>query len=72
MDWYFVGRLVGTLIWPAVAAGLIYGVGWLLAAPRAPHVANNIKSWFRLASAVTFATILFLTGRDFLDYAGAL
>lgn len=72
MDWYFVGRLLGTLIWPAVAAGLIYGVGWVLALPRAPHVANNIRSWARLASFFVFAGILFLTGRDFLEYSGVL
>lgn len=72
MDWYLVGRILGLLFWPLLAAIALYGLGVLIALPRPPHVAIEIKRWFRLAAIAGFAGTLFFTGRDFLKYAGAM
>jgi hypothetical protein len=72
MDWYLIGRILGLVFWPSAVAVVLYGLGWVVAMPRAPHVANNIKRWFRLAAFLGFATTLFFTGRDFLEYTGAI
>jgi hypothetical protein len=72
MDWYLVGRILGLLFWPLLAAIVLYGLGWVLALPRQPHIAVEIKRWFRLAAIIGFVGTLFFTGRDFLKYTGAI
>jgi len=72
MDWYLIGRILGVIFWPALVAVVLYGAGWLLSIPRPPHIANNIKRWFRLAAFVGFMATLFFTGRDFLKYSGVV
>jgi hypothetical protein len=72
MDWYFAGRLIGAVIWPAVAGGLVYGVGWAVAAMRAPQHAEGIRFWSRVAALAAFAAILLMTGSDFLAYSNRL
>ncbi len=72
MDWYLVGRILGLIFWPTAVAVVVLGIGWVVATPRAPHVAANIKRWFRLAAIVGFLGTLVITGRDFLKYAGVI
>lgn len=72
MDWYLIGRVLGLLFWPALVAVLVYGIGWLVAVSRPTHLADGIKRWTRLAAVAGFAGTLFITGRDFLKYTGAI
>ena len=72
MDWYLIGRVVGLLFWPTLVAVGLYGIGWVLAIPRQPHVAVNIKRWFSLVALVGFLGTLFFVGRDFLRYTGTI
>ena len=73
MDWwYLIGRVLGLLFWPTLAAVGLYGIGWLLAVPRQPHIAANIKRLSRLVAFVGFMATLFFVGRDFLRYTGTI
>lgn len=72
MDWYLIGRILGVVFWPVAVAVALYGLGWVVAMPRPPHVANNIKRWFRLAAVLGFLATLFVTARDFLQYTGVI
>lgn len=72
MDWYLIGRVLGLLFWPTLVAVGLYGIGWVLAIPRQPHVAANIKRWFRLLAFLGFMGTLFFVGRDFLKYTGVV
>ena len=71
VDWYLIGRIIGVVFWPAAVGIVIYGLGWLIAAPRPPHLANKIKGWFRLAAILGFIATLFLTVRELLRHTGA-
>ena len=72
MDWYLIGRILGVVFWPSLVALGLYGVGWILAIPRQPHAAANVKRWFRMAALVGFVGTLFFVGRDFLKYTGTI
>lgn len=66
MDWYLIGRILGVVYWPALAAVVLYGLGWAIAISRPPHVAAGIKRWARVAAFAGFAATLVVTGREFL------
>jgi len=70
MDWYLIGRILGLLFWPALVAVLLYGIGWLIAISRPPHISVSVKRWFRTAAVLGFIGTLIFTGHDFLRYAG--
>lgn len=70
MDWYLIGRILGVVFWPGLAAVLVYALGWALALSRPPHVAVEIRRWTRIAAFAGFFATLFVTGRDFLKYTG--
>lgn len=70
MDWYLIGRILGVIFWPALAAVAIYGIGWLVAMSRPPQRSDETKRWARLAAFVGFLAALVVTGRDFLKYTG--
>jgi hypothetical protein len=72
MDWYLIGRILGMVFWPGLVAVVLWSLGWALSISREPQVAVVIKRWFRLAAFLGFAGTLFITGRDFLKYAGAI
>jgi len=70
MDWYLIGRIVGAIVWPLAVAFAIYGIGWLLALQRPPHMSNTIRGWFRFAAVLGFIATLFLTMRELLRHTG--
>ena len=72
MDWYLLGRILGLVFWPLLAAVVLYGLGWAIATRRKAEAADEIKRWARVAAVVGFAGTLFFTGRDFLKYTGAI
>jgi hypothetical protein len=66
MDWYLIGRILGVIYWPALAAIALYGIGWAISLSREPHDAVGIKRWAKLAAFLGFAATLFVTMREFL------
>lgn len=70
MDWYLIGRILGVVFWPGLVAVLVYALGSAFALSRPPHVAVEIRRWTRVAAFAGFFGTLFVTGRDFLKYAG--
>lgn len=70
MDWYLIGRILGVIFWPALAALAIYGLGWAIAMAHPPPRAGEIRRWARVAAFAGFLATLLVTGRDFLKYTG--
>jgi hypothetical protein len=66
MDWYLIGRILGVVYWPALAALVLYGIGWAIATSRPPHLAEGVKRWARVAAVVGFGAMLFVTLREFV------
>ena len=66
MDWYLIGRILGVVYWPALAAIVLYGIGWAIALTRQPQDAVGIRRWSKFAAVLGFAATLFVTGREFL------
>jgi hypothetical protein len=70
MDWYLIGRILGVIFWPALAAVALYGIGWAIALSQPPQRAGETKRWARIAAFAGLLVTLAVTGRDFLTYAG--
>ena len=70
MDWYLIGRILGVIFWPALAAVAIDGLGRAIAMAHAPQRAAEIRRWSRVAALAGFLVTLIVTGRDLLKYTG--
>jgi hypothetical protein len=68
MDWYLMGRMLGAIAWPLAVGAAIYGIGWLVAVSRPPHLADKYKTGARVAAAIGFFAMLFVTLRELLRY----
>ena len=66
MDWYLIGRILGVIYWPALAAIALYGIGWAISLSREPQDAVGIRRWAKFAAFLGFAATLFVTVREFL------
>ena len=70
MDWYLIGRLLGVILWPALVAAAVYGLGWTIAIAYPPQRAVEIRRWARVAALAGVLATLLATGRDLLRYTG--
>jgi hypothetical protein len=61
MDYYLVGRVLGALLWPALIAVAIYGVGYAIAWTRPAEQATAVRRWAMMAAAAGFVATLIMS-----------